>query len=286
MPELPEVEVVRRGADRWFVGRRISDVSVAHSRSTRRHEAGEQDFAGQLVGSVITGSNRRGKYLWFSLDSGAVLVVHLGMSGQILVHQPADVANPHLRIRIRFSDGRDELWFVDQRTFGGMFVDEAASPDVGPDSLAHIAIDPLASEFDLPGTARRMRTRNSPVKAVLLDQTVVSGIGNIYADESLWRARLHWQRPACGVPVPRLRELLEHSRDVMTEALAVGGTSFDSLYVNVDGSSGFFSRSLAAYGREGKPCRRCGTPLLREQFANRSSFRCPHCQRGVRGGSG
>lgn len=279
MPELPEVEVVRRGADRWFVGRRIRQVSVYNARAIRRHEPGESDFVAQLIGSTITGAHRRGKYMWFSLDSAAVVVVHLGMSGQVLVHQPTDEPNPHLRIRFTFSDARNELWFVDQRTFGGMFIDEARSPSIGPDSLSHIAADPLAAEFDIRQTVRKIRSKNSPVKAVILDQTVVSGIGNIYADEALWRARLHWQRPASGVPAVRLNELLEHARDVMTEALAQGGTSFDSLYVNVNGSSGYFTRSLAAYGREREPCLRCGTPLVREPFANRSSFRCPRCQR-------
>lgn len=279
MPELPEVEVVRRGADRWFVGRRIAFVDVRHSRSVRRHEPGESDFVGQLVGQRLTGVYRRGKYLWFGLSDGSVLIAHLGMSGQILVHQPHDAPNPHLRIQIRFDDDRDELWFVDQRTFGGMFLDEASDSSAVPPALKHIAADPLSDGFDTARVAREIRTRNSPVKAVLLDQTVVSGIGNIYADEALWRARLHWQRPASGVPLARLREVLDHSRDVMTEALTAGGTSFDSLYVNVNGSSGYFSRSLAAYGREGQPCLRCGTQMVREQFANRSSFRCPRCQR-------
>lgn len=282
MPELPEVEVVRRGAEHWFSGRTIAAVSVGNERAIRRHEPGESDFVGQLIGTTITGTARRGKYFWFTLDSGSVLVVHLGMSGQLRVHQASDSINTHLRVRIAFDDQRDELWFIDQRTFGGMFVDEVLEPSGVPQRLAHIAVDPLAEDFDAAATVRRMRTRNSPVKAVILDQSVVSGIGNIYADESLWRARLHWQRLASDIPATRLRELLDHSRDVMTEALAVGGTSFDSLYVNVNGSSGYFSRSLAAYGREGEPCPRCGTPLVREQFANRSSFRCPRCQRPAR----
>ena len=283
MPELPEVEVVRRGAQHWFVDRMITHVSVTNSRAIRRHEPGEADFVGQLQGTTITGTGRRGKYFWFILDSGDVLVVHLGMSGQLRVQQMGDLVNPHLRVRVSFADQRDELWFIDQRTFGGMFIDELSEGESIPRSLSHIAADPLSAEFDQASVVRRMRSKVSPVKAVLLDQTVVSGIGNIYADESLWRARLHWQRPASSVPVGRLRELLDHSREVMTEALAVGGTSFDSLYVNVNGSSGYFSRQLAAYGRMGEPCRRCGTLLVREQFANRSSYRCPRCQRRERG---
>lgn len=279
MPELPEVEVVRRGADHWFTGRRIAAVEVSNPRAIRRHVPGEADFIGQLSGATVTGTKRRGKYFWFTLDSGDVLVVHLGMSGQLLVQQPTDDTNRHLRVRVTFDDARDELWFVDQRTFGGMFLDEVADEEAIPTTLAHIAPDPLSAEFDRRATVRRMRRKQSPVKAVLLDQSVVSGIGNIYADESLWRARLHWQRPAASISPARLREVLDHSREVMVEALAAGGTSFDSLYVNVNGSSGYFSRSLAAYGREGQPCRRCGSLMLREQFANRSSFRCPRCQR-------
>lgn len=279
MPELPEVEVVRRGAQHWFSGRTIAEVSVSNSRAIRRHLPGEADFVGQLVSSTITGTGRRGKYFWLTLDSGDVLVVHLGMSGQLRVQDCEDPPSPHLRVRMRFTDDRDELWFVDQRTFGGMFIDEVAEAGAIPESLSHIAADPLSEEFDQRAAVRRMRTKNSPVKAVLLDQSVVSGIGNIYADESLWRARLHWQRPASSVPAHRLRELLGHSQQVMTEALAAGGTSFDSLYVNVNGSSGYFSRSLAAYGRVGQACPRCGTPIVRERFGNRSSYRCPHCQR-------
>ncbi len=282
MPELPEVEVVRRGAQHWFVGRTIGEVSVSNSRAIRRHEPGEADFVGQLQGVTIVGTGRRGKYFWFNLDSGDVLVVHLGMSGQLRVQQADDVVNPHLRVRIRFSDERDELWFIDQRTFGGMFVDEVSRPESIPRRLSHIAPDPLSAEFDQAAVVRRMRAKESPVKAVLLDQTVVSGVGNIYADESLWRAKLHWQRTASSLSAARLRDLLNHSREVMTEALNAGGTSFDSLYVNVNGSSGYFSRHLAAYGRVGEPCNRCGALLVREQFANRSSYRCPRCQRRER----
>lgn len=279
MPELPEVEIVRRGAEQWFSGRRIADITVSNPRAIRRHVPGESDFTGRLAGQTISGTGRRGKYFWFTLDSHDVLVVHLGMSGQLRVHQGDDPSNAHLRVRVRFADARDELWFIDQRTFGGMFIDEVADAMAIPNTLRHIAADPLADDFDQRATVRRMRSKHSPVKAVLLDQTVVSGVGNIYADESLWRARLHWERSAASVPTARLGELLDHSRDVMTEALAAGGTSFDSLYVNVNGSSGYFSRSLAAYGRAGEPCLRCGTALVREQFANRSSYRCPHCQR-------
>ncbi len=306
MPELPEVEIVRRGAHDWFVGRTIRSVEVLNPRATRRHVPGGADFIDRLRGTTIVATHRQGKYFWFELDSAELLVVHLGMSGQVRVGQPGDapeLAPPkHLRIRISFDDGRDDLLFIDQRTFGAMFLDTVADApadepsdssrrsglasrgsDVAlPSQLAHIAPDPLSPQFDQATVVDQIRRRNSPIKAVILDQSVVSGIGNIYADEALWRTRLHWGRLASSLSLRKVNELLDHARDVMTQALAVGGTSFDSLYVNVNGSSGYFSRELAAYGREGKPCRRCGAPITRDHFANRSSFRCPRCQRPAR----
>jgi len=218
------------------------------------------------------------------------------MSGQLRVASPASPGTNHLRVRIGFDDDRDDLMFIDQRTFGGMFVDDfvevpypSAKRDPGrasrnagfevPAALSHIAADPFDPLFDQSATVRRIRAKQSPIKAVILDQSVVSGIGNIYADESLWRTQLDWQRSAATVSRSKVIELIDNAREVMSEALAAGGTSFDSLYVNVNGSSGYFSRSLAVYGREGQPCERCGGPISREHFANRSSFRCPRCQR-------
>lgn len=296
MPELPEVEVVRRGADTWFANRRIRSVQVLHPRATRRHLPGPDDFGARLIDARILITERRGKYLWFRLDTGEALVTHLGMSGQLRVASPASAATNHLRVRIGFDDDRDDLMFVDQRTFGGMFVDDfvqvaqpgakrdldRAQRDTGfevPAALSHIAADPFDPLFDQSATVRRIRSKHSPIKAVILDQSVISGIGNIYADESLWRTRLDWQRPAASVSRSKVNELVDNARDVMSEALVAGGTSFDSLYVNVNGSSGYFSRSLAAYGRQGQPCGRCGGLITREHFANRSSFRCPRCQR-------
>lgn len=312
MPELPEVEVVRRGVARWFTGRTVAQVDVLHPRAIRRHEPGAADFADRLVGQHLTASQRRGKYMWLTLADHHAVVVHLGMSGQILVKSRDEPLSSHLRIRLRFDDDGDDFWFVDQRTFGGLYIDELLDQQPGdrpgqplggpagqppgqplgepaamvgvPSSLSHIASDPLDPLFNVSAVVRRIRAKSSPIKAVLLDQTVVSGIGNIYADEALWRTKLHWQTPANLVPVKRLTELLNNAEAVMREALDAGGTSFDSLYVNVNGSSGYFSRSLDAYGREDQPCRRCGTPIVRERFANRSSFRCPQCQRRPRHG--
>lgn len=278
MPELPEVEVVRRGVGQWATGRRIETVEVFADRSVRRHEAGPTDFARRLVGASFSSAERRGKYLWLPIDGvESALVVHLGMSGQCLMLRPDAERERHLRVRFRFDDNGMELRFVDQRMFGGVYVDELI--DGVPKSVAHIALDPLDERFDVDTCARRIRTKTSGVKRVLLDQSTISGVGNIYADEALWRARLHYEQPAEKIPQAKVVELIGHIQDVMNAALAVGGTSFDSLYVNVNGESGYFSRDLDAYGREGEPCHRCGRPILREPWMNRSSYRCPNCQR-------
>lgn len=283
MPELPEVEVVRAGLERWVAGRSVAGVEVLNDRAVRRHVAGRADFAAQLSGVALGSPQRRGKFLWLPFrDDDRALAVHLGMSGQLVLPEPDARDEAHLRVKVHFDDGARALRFVDQRTFGWMAVEPLVAGVGGrlvPMCAAHIAADPFESDYDADEVARRLRSRRTGVKAALLDQQLVSGIGNIYADESLWRVRRHWATPANRLRQTDARALLAAAADVMTEALAAGGTSFDSLYVNVNGSSGYFSRSLAAYGREGEPCLRCGTPLRREAFANRSSYRCPRCQR-------
>ncbi|MDQ1652565.1 MAG: formamidopyrimidine-DNA glycosylase [Cryptosporangiaceae bacterium] len=276
MPELPEVEVVRRGLEAWVVGRPLGEVTVLNLRAVRRHVGGPAHFADLLAGRTITAAHRRGKYLWLPLDSGDVLLGHLGMSGQLLVQQPQVPDETHLRVRFRFADEGSELRFVDQRTFGGLAVESDA--DGLPRALAHIAADPLDPDFDDDAFAAALRRRRTGVKRALLDQTLISGVGNIYADEALWRVPLHFARPTETLTRAQALALLGHIRDVMTDALGAGGTSFDALYVNVNGQSGYFDRSLNAYGQEGKPCARCGTPIRRDPFMNRSSFTCPHCQ--------
>ncbi|MGW0536131.1 bifunctional DNA-formamidopyrimidine glycosylase/DNA-(apurinic or apyrimidinic site) lyase [Streptomyces sp. NPDC003032] len=283
MPELPEVEVVRRGLERWVSGRVVADVRVLHPRAVRRHLAGGEDFGARLKGHRIGLAQRRGKYLWLPLaDSGQSILAHLGMSGQLLV-QPHDAADEkHLRIRVRFDDVQStELRFVDQRTFGGLSLHDNTADGL-PDVIAHIARDPLDAAFDDDAFHLALRRRRTTIKRALLDQSLISGVGNIYADEALWRARLHYERPTATFTRPRTAGLLGHIRDVMNEALAVGGTSFDSLYVNVNGESGYFERSLDAYGRENLPCRRCGTAIRRRPWMNRSSYFCPGCQRAPR----
>ena len=280
------MEVVRRGLAPYVTDRRVVGVEVIEPRSVRRHSAGAADLAHGLTGRRVQSVSRRGKYLWMVLDDDRALVVHLGMSGQLLLPQPKSADEKHLRVRIELEGADRELHFVDQRMFGGMHIDELTDDGAGgriPIAVGHIARDPLDPHFDDSAFVRGVRARSSGIKRCLLDQSLVSGIGNIYADEALWRARLHYDVPGRRLTGPRVRELLSHVRAVMDEALAEGGTSFDSLYVNVNGESGWFDRSLHAYGREGEPCDRCGRPLVREHFMNRSSYRCPSCQRRPRG---
>ena len=294
MPELPEVEVVRRGVAPHAVGRTVARAVVHHPRAVRRHQPGAVDLVARLTGRRVRAARRRGKYLWLDLDAGTgpwldsdaeALVIHLGMSGQLLVEPAAATPEKHLRVALDFTDGDPQLRFVDQRTFGGMALeplvpsaDDPSGHDTVPASVAHIARDPLDPAYDVERVVTRLRARRTGLKRALLDQTVVSGIGNIYADEALWRARLHGARPTDTLTRSAARRVLAAAAEVMTEALGQGGTSFDTLYVNVNGASGYFDRSLAAYGQAGRPCPRCGTPIRREAFMNRSSFSCPRCQ--------
>jgi formamidopyrimidine-DNA glycosylase len=275
MPELPEVETVRRGLERNVVGRQIDTVRVLHPRAVRRHVEGPAEFEAALTGRSLDGARRRGKYLWLSVGEDALLA-HLGMSGQLLVGEPDRPVSPHVRVWFTFKDAGPDLRFTDQRTFGHMCVVRDGAQLPAP--IAHIAPDPFEPAFDSGLLAQRLRRRRTGIKRALLDQSLVSGIGNIYADEALWRARLHWARPTETLNGPEVSRLLVAVREVLGEALAAGGTSFDSLYVNVNGESGYFERSLAVYGREGDPCSRCGTMVRRDAFMNRSAYSCPRCQ--------
>ena len=294
MPELPEVEVVRRGLADHVVGRRIDSAEFLGARVTRRHLPGPADLAARVTGNLVLAAERRGKYLWLVLEAPdrhrQGLVVHLGMSGQLLVEAPDAPREKHLHATFDFLDEGPQLRFVDQRTFGGMALADLV-PDLArvprewgvPSSITHIAPDPLEPAFDQGAVVARLRARHTGIKRALLDQGLISGVGNIYADEALWRARVHGERDASTLTGPALGRLIDHARDVMTDALGHGGTSFDALYVDVNGASGYFDRSLDAYGQEGRPCRRCGTPIRRETFMNRSSYSCPRCQPRPRG---
>jgi len=288
MPELPEVEVVRGGLTPAVTGARVTRVRVLDSRSLRRHPGPSEDFVERLTGATLAHASRRGKYLWLPVaDAPEALVVHLGMSGQMLLRDPdADVAKL-TRIVLDVEQpayGPVRLDFVDQRIFGSMALDVLVPvPDAPgervPASVAHIARDPLDPAFDERAFLDRLARRDTAVKRALLDQTLISGVGNIYADESLWAARIHPEQPTRTLSRPRARTLLAEVRAVLERALGEGGTSFDAQYVNVNGASGYFSRSLRAYGQQGRPCPRCGRPIVREAFMNRSSHLCPRCQR-------
>ena len=336
MPELPEVETVRAGIADHSLSRPVRSVRVVDARSLRRHLPGPAQFEAALTGRALRGAYRRGKYLWLTLSEAdgtladEALVVHLGMSGQLLVRdEPCEASESdsaseaearaafdeqprHLRVALELgpsgttggaAGAGQRLLFVDQRIFGGMFLSPLV-PDIPaaagkvslgevperflvPEAVKHIARDPLDEFFDPAAVRRKFLRTSSGIKKVLLDQSVISGVGNIYADEALWRARLHYAKPARTLSAAQTRDLLAAVTDVLRESLAAGGTSFDALYVNVLGESGYFERSLNAYGRAGEPCHRCAEAgrtslMVREPFQNRSSYRCPHCQRAPR----
>jgi formamidopyrimidine-DNA glycosylase len=300
VPELPEVEVVRAGLAPAVTGARIAGVEVLDARSLKRHGAASGDFEALLTGERIEAAVRRGKFLWMPLAGGAALVGHLGMSGQLLLRttdHPGDDRHARIRLHLEHPEHAElRVDFVDQRIFGSMAVDRMVPTADGevagfsgevtgpwaraiPSQVAHIARDPLDPAFRDEEFVRAVRRRSSAVKRVLLDQGLVSGIGNIYADEALWAVRMHGEQPGETLGPRRVRELLQAIRNVLQKALAEGGTSFDAQYVNVNGASGYFAHSLNAYGQTGRPCPRCGTPIVREAFMNRSSHRCPRCQR-------
>ncbi len=281
MPELPEVETIRLGLTPAVVGRMVSDVDVRHERVSRRQPGGSVGLARGLLGRRVVSTGRRGKALWLTLDDGTHWVVHLGMSGQMRLPSPVDSSrdDPHLRVRVAFADDGPVVVFRDQRTFGWMSVSEATRDDPSlPGSLADLARDPIDPRFDPEAVVRRWASSNVAIKRLLLNQRVVSGIGNIYADEILWRTGVHWATPARMLPVDTARVLLRHASELLTEAVNAGGTSFDGMYVDVLGSAGRFGERLCVYGREGRPCPGCGAGIVRERFDGRSSHRCPTCQ--------
>jgi formamidopyrimidine-DNA glycosylase len=290
MPELPEVEVVRAGLEPAVTGATVTRVEVLDPRSLRRHEGPEEDFVDRLTGARLLTPERRGKFLWIPVaDAAAALVVHLGMSGQVLLREPGAERGRLTRIVIDLDQpgyGPLRVDFVDQRIFGSMALDRLVvasdHSQLIPSQVVHIARDPVDPLFDDDSFLSRLGRKDTGIKRALLDQTLVSGIGNIYADEALWAARIHYAHPARALNRARAKTLLAEVRLVLGRALAEGGTSFDAQYVNVNGASGYFAHSLNAYGQHGKPCPRCGRPIVRENFMNRGSHFCPRCQR-VRG---
>ena len=287
MPELPEVEVVRAGLEPAVTGATVASVTVHDERSLRRHAGPSEDFVDQLVGRELLTPRRRGKFLWIPLAGAPeALVVHLGMSGQVLLRDRAtDDALTRIRVELEHAEhGPLRLNFVDQRIFGSMAINDLVATadyptEFVPSQVAHIARDPMDSRFDDLLFLRRLRAKNTTIKRALLDQTLISGIGNIYADESLWGARVHYEQPTATLSTVKAKLLLAEVRAVLTQALSEGGTSFDAQYLNVNGQSGYFAHSLKAYGQQGKACPRCGREIVRESFMNRGSHFCAHCQR-------
>lgn len=291
MPELPEVEVVRRGLLTHVVGARVTDVTVYDARALKRHPGSAAHFATTLTDARIESAVRRGKFVWCPLDTGDALVIHLGMSGQIRIVDAEPIRHERVRLAL---DGRPPIAFVDQRLFGSLALDSLVQGQDGfpagfgsdsslvPSSVTHIARDILDPALDVDSLIARLRKRTTGVKVAMLNQGLVSGIGNIYADEALWAAQIHYATPADRIRPIDYRRLFDAVRGVMTTALDAGGTSFDALYVNVNGESGYFDVSLNAYGQDGKPCARCDTLIVREPWQNRSSHFCPSCQRSVR----
>jgi len=298
VPELPEVEVVRAGLAPAVTGARLAGVTVLDDRALTRHPGDAASFESALTGRSVTGAARRGKFLWLPLDGGEEAVVaHLGMSGQMLLRPPGAPAERHERVRIDLDHpehGELAVVFADQRTFGSLALDRLEpTPDHAPggwgtdaatvpSQVSHIARDPLDPAFRDDLFRAALGRKASAVKRVLLDQTVLSGVGNIYADEALWAARIHPETPAAALSTRAVRTLLTEIRAVLEKALAEGGTSFDAQYVNVNGQAGYFAHSLNAYGRTGQPCPRCGAPIVRVSFTNRSSHFCPKCQKPAR----
>jgi len=297
VPELPEVEVVRAGLEPAVTGATVRRVEVLEERSLRRHDGPSEDFVARLTGARLAAPQRRGKFLWVPIaDSEEVLSVHLGMSGQVLLRSPDHARDRLTRIVLDLDSplgdgsgrpGPVRVDFVDQRIFGSMAIDGLVPARDHPEQripsqVAHIARDPLDPLFDDRRFLDALRRKQTTIKRALLDQTLLSGIGNIYADEALWAARIHYDQPTATLSRPRATTLLAEVRLVLGKALAEGGTSFDAQYVNVNGASGYFSHSLNAYGQQGEPCPRCGTPIVRETFMNRGSHFCPRCQRAPR----
>lgn len=281
MPELPEVETVRRGLEPWVVGKKITEIEMVHKGGNRA-----TTFAPitAVKNARIKALNRRGKFLWFELDRELALVAHLGMSGQFLVQPQKSPDEKHLRVRINCGDRKNEIRFIDQRTFGWVAIDELVleSGKYVPRSFTRIALDIFDDDFDKNQVIEKWSKKKSAIKRVLLDQSVMSGVGNIYADEALWRAKVHPERMANTLSFEESNEIIRAVKAVMTKAIKQGGTSFDDLYINVNGESGYFAVNLEAYGQEDEPCSRCGTQIKRIVFGNRSSHFCPQCQKNLK----
>ncbi|CAN5195099.1 bifunctional DNA-formamidopyrimidine glycosylase/DNA-(apurinic or apyrimidinic site) lyase [soil metagenome] len=277
MPELPEVETIRRGLEREVVGKRIKSVDVTGMRSIRRH-GNKKQFISRLEGTKITGLVRRGKYLLFKLDSGDLLVVHLRMSGQLLKTTPREPMSKHTHVVISFTQG-GQLRFVDPRTFGELFVTTPETVGDEVPELADLGIDPVDEPMSWVVFGEMLRARRSRLKSLLMDQSFLAGIGNIYSDEILFEAGLRYDRTSETLSSQEIRRLYRSVVEVLHEAIKHrGSTLTDQQYVDLYGRPGDFQLQHQVYHREGQSCRRCRSPIARSRFAGRSTFYCPHCQ--------
>lgn len=290
MPELPEVETIRAGLAQQIVGERVEHARAEPTRLFRKNARGHRDVTDLLVGNPLKGVERRGKFLWLLTggedlgkdDANLAFVVHLGMSGQVRVRSEGPAANveelgKHEHLRLHLTSGT-QISFVDQRTFGHLSVSSLVDCEgrTVPALMSHIAPDPLETVFDAASVIERGQKSRRRIKTLLLDQTLVSGIGNIYADEALHRAGIPGTKLGSELPEAKWLRVLDASRDVMVEALAAGGTSFDDLYVDVEGNPGYFERALAVYGKRGKECPGCAATVERIVVDGRSHFYCPN----------
>ena len=297
MPELPEVETVRAGLAQHVIDSVVESVEIHDARSLKRYPPGPAAFTQELVGRKLLSVVRRGKFFWLPISEELALAGHLGMSGQVLLRSAGFVPDPQTRItlHLRKPVGSElEFRFVDQRIFGSLAVVELVetsdggpggfSPERDPGALIpidaqHIARDLLDPLFNRKQVVRRLAKKNTEIKRALLDQNLMSGVGNIYADETLWRTRTHYAQPAASISARKLGEIVDVAKEVLAEAVLRGGTSFDEQYKNVNGESGYFAQELAAYGQTGLPCPRCGKAIRRDAWANRGSHFCPRCQK-------
>ena len=279
MPELPEVETVRRGLQAQVVGRRITQVEVGRERTVRR--TSRRAVIDGLTGATITAVNRRGKYLLCPLDTGDEVMMHLRMSGRLLVAAAGTERPPHTHVVMHLAgQPAQELWFVDPRTFGEVVVFDPANLAVELPELARLGVDPIADGLTRDQFAGLLRSRSRQIKALLLDQHVVAGIGNIYCDEALHLARVRWDRPSDAITAREATRLHAAIMKVLTEAIDAGGSTLaDTQYVGVDGESGWFQLDHRVYDRAGQRCLTCGKAnIVRATVAGRGTHYCPRCQ--------
>jgi formamidopyrimidine-DNA glycosylase len=278
MPELPEVEVMRRDLEREVVGKKIKAVEVTGTRSVRRHK-NRKEFITILTGRKITGVQRRGKYLVMKLDGNDALVVHLGMSGQLLRAKTArEKAPKHTHVAITFTQG-GLLRFVDPRTFGEMFVAPYDELDQQVDELAHLGLDPLETALSWELFGRMLAEKKTKLKPLLMDQKFIAGIGNVYSDEILFEAGLKWERQSDSLSQQEVRRLYRAISETLQDAVKYRGSSLaDEQYVDLFGKPGEYQEHHQVYGREGESCMRCRRPIHRARYSNRSTFYCDACQ--------